>query len=122
MIQETLNAGQSEDTKTVRIDYHVILSPTWQVPVLYFAPMWTESSEPLTLTEVYTLVVEKSSKDALEDVGIMGCISHGVVLEVRLFNCLGSPTIGITILFRSSLSDRRVIERHQRRQQGNFTR
>lgn len=85
MIQETLNAVQSEDTETVRIDYHVILSPTWQVPVLYFTPMWTDSSEPLTLTEVYTLVAEKPSKDVLEDVGIMGGISHGVVLEVHLF-------------------------------------
>lgn len=61
-----------------------MLSATWQVPVLYFAPMWIESLEPLTLKEVYTLIVEKSSKEALEDVGILGGISHGVVLEVCL--------------------------------------
>ena len=99
-----------------------MLSATWQVPVLYFAPMWTESLEPLTLKEVYTFIVEKSSKEALEDVGILGGISHGVVLEARLFNCLGSPTIGNTVLLHSSLSDGGVIERYPRRQQGNFTR
>ena len=84
--------------------------------------MWTVSSEPLTLEEVYTFIVKKSSKDALEDVGILGGISHGVVLEVRLFNSLGSPTVGNTVLLRSSLSDGGVIERHPRRQQGNCTR
>ena len=84
--------------------------------------MWTESSEPLTLKELYTFIVEKSSKDALEDVGILGGISHGVVLEVYLFNSLGSPTIGNTVLLHSSLSDGGVIERNPRRQQRNFTR
>jgi ubiquitin-like-conjugating enzyme ATG10 len=60
------------------VDYHILLSPTWQVPVLLFAATWSKTLEPLTLEEVYAFLVEKSSKDSLADVSILGGISHGV--------------------------------------------
>lgn len=66
--------------RELKIDYHVLLSPTWQIPVLFFAPMWTASLEPLTLKEVYTFVVKKSFEEALREVGILGGISNGVIL------------------------------------------
>jgi hypothetical protein len=72
----------SKHRKEIRVDYHVVLSNTWQVPVLYFAPVWTDTVEPLSLKEVYEFIVETSSKDAVEDVGIMGGISHGVYLPL----------------------------------------
>ena len=64
--------------KGLGVDYHVLLSPTWQVPVLLFAATWNETLDPLTLEEVYAFLVEKSSKGSLEDVSILGGISHGV--------------------------------------------
>jgi ubiquitin-like-conjugating enzyme ATG10 len=68
----------------VQTDYHAVFSPTWQVPVLYFSPRWATTMEALTLQEVYTFLVETSSKGAIEDVGIMGGISHGVLYKLTL--------------------------------------
>jgi hypothetical protein len=62
----------------VRRDYHILLSQTWQVPVLYFSAFWEETLEPLTLNEIYKILVDKSSEEAIKDVSIMGGISHGV--------------------------------------------
>ncbi len=64
--------------RTMRRDYHVILSATWQVPVLYFSALWEETLESLTLTEIYEFLVEDSSKEAMKDISLMGGISHGV--------------------------------------------
>ena len=64
--------------RTMRRDYHVILSATWQVPVLYFSALWEETLESLTLTEIYKFLVEDSSKEAMKDISLMGGISHGV--------------------------------------------
>jgi hypothetical protein len=62
----------------VRRDYHVILSVTWQVPVLYFSALWEETLESLTLTEIYKFLVAASSEEAMKNVSLMGGISHGV--------------------------------------------
>ena len=82
MIHDTFEAPRGESTEVVQNDYHIILSPTWQVPVLYFAPRWSTTLEPLTLKEVYTFLVQESFKDALEDVGVLGGISHGVIFQI----------------------------------------
>lgn len=74
-------ACRNESTELIQNDYHIILSVTWQVPVLYFAPRWSTTLEALTLKEVYSFLVQESSKDALEDVGVMGGISHGVQFQ-----------------------------------------
>jgi hypothetical protein len=77
-VQQTLNPCKNKLSGAVEVEYHVILSPTWRLPVLYFVPMWSKTQEPFTLKEVYDFLVDKSSKGSLEDVGIMGGISHGV--------------------------------------------
>lgn len=58
-------------------DFHVLLSSTRRVPVLYFSPHWVESSNRLSLEEVYRVIVEGSAKKVIEEVGVMGGISHG---------------------------------------------
>ena len=78
LIRETFSCRNP--AREIRTDYHVLLSQTWQVPVLYFSPVWSDTVEPLTLKEVYAFIVQVSSKEALEDVGVMGGISHGVCL------------------------------------------
>jgi hypothetical protein len=85
-VQQTLNPCQNEPSKEVKVEYHVIFPPTWQLPILYFAPMWSKTQEPFTLKEVYDFLVDKSSKGSLEDVGILGGISHGVRLLNGTFN------------------------------------
>ena len=60
------------------LEYHVMFSESWQVPVLYFSPIWEDSQEPLSLKEVYDFIVERNSSDVLQDVGVLGGISHGV--------------------------------------------
>jgi hypothetical protein len=65
------------NVRTLRREYHVLLSPTWRVPVLYFSAYWETTLEPLTLDEIYEFLVHDSS-DAMKEVSIMGGISHGV--------------------------------------------
>jgi hypothetical protein len=48
--------------------------------MLFFAPMWATSLEPLTLKDVYAFVVKKPFEGALQEVGILGGISNGVIL------------------------------------------
>ena len=79
LIQDRFNTCNETPFREIRTDYHILLSPTWQVPILYFAPMWSDTLEPLALDEVYTFLVEQSCKGAVEDVGVLGAISHGVL-------------------------------------------
>ena len=65
-------------SRKVRREFHVLLSPTWRVPVLYFSAYWETTLEPLTLDEIYEFLVDGLSEDAMKGVSIMGGISHGV--------------------------------------------
>jgi Autophagocytosis associated protein, active-site domain len=62
----------------VKVNYHVLFSDTWQVPMLHFLPMWDDTLEPLDLKEIYEYVVETLSRDSIKEVGVQGGISHGV--------------------------------------------
>jgi hypothetical protein len=77
LVRNTTSSHEG-DSREIRTNYHILFSKPWQLPVLYFAAMWEDTLEPLALNEVYTYLVEKSSEDALKDVGIVGGISHGV--------------------------------------------
>jgi hypothetical protein len=100
-----------EDSGSIRIDYHVLLSPTWQVPVLYFSPVWNKTSIPLSLNETYESIVEHSSRNVIEEVGVMGGISHGVTI-IRKSQMLttGSSAARNTVLLHTSLSNRRTLK------------
>ena len=78
--QGTFSTSEGQKLRNITIDYHIVFSDSWQVPVLYFSPIWDDAQEPLSLKEVYAFVVESTSKDALQDIGVLGGISHGVHL------------------------------------------
>jgi hypothetical protein len=84
-IQRTFSTSEEPKSRNVTVDYHVVFSESWQVPVLYFSPVWDDSQEPLCLEEVYSSIVEKTSGEALRDIGILGGISHGVLLIHDMF-------------------------------------
>jgi Autophagocytosis associated protein, active-site domain len=115
LLRESFNACFDEKPKQIRTDYHVVLSQTWQVPVLFFLPIWAETLEPLTLQEIYRFLVEKSSEKVLEEVGVLGGISHGVHFSALVELTLGSSSNWYTVLLHTSLSHGRLIKRHQRR-------
>jgi len=77
LIKNVVSSRQDGCSRGMRTDYHVLFSKPWQLPVLYFASFWEDTLEPLSLKEIYTHVVEKSSQEAVKDVGILGGISHG---------------------------------------------
>lgn len=61
------------------VEYCIILSPTYRVPVLYFTlhnlpPLLS----PISIDTVYTLLVPQDDRNALERIGVMGAISMGV--------------------------------------------
>ncbi|KAJ5184597.1 hypothetical protein N7491_007532 [Penicillium cf. griseofulvum] len=61
---------------SLQIDYDILLSPTYQVPVLYFGLRWYNHG-PLGLDEVYQYLVPERYRQELKSVGIMGGISMG---------------------------------------------
>ena len=58
--------------------YSIVLSPTYQVPVLYFTLASAASSMTSTIEDVYSLLVEPSRRAEMNSVGIMGAISYAV--------------------------------------------
>ncbi|KAJ5084332.1 hypothetical protein NUU61_008911 [Penicillium alfredii] len=64
-----------DPSPSLHIDYNIQLSPTYRVPVLYFALRSTHA--PLGLDAVYQYVVPEQYKKELKSVGVMGGISFG---------------------------------------------
>lgn len=62
----------------LQIDYEIVLSPTYQVPVLYLALQWHNHRAPVDLDLVYQYIVPEQYRKQLRSVGIMGGISFGV--------------------------------------------
>ncbi|KAJ5208157.1 hypothetical protein N7449_002536 [Penicillium cf. viridicatum] len=82
---EDLEDSQDEDPEalvrtkpqpSLQIDYDILLSPTYQVPTLYFGLRW-HNHGPLGLDEVYQYVVPERYRQELKSVGVMGGISMG---------------------------------------------
>ena len=69
---------RSDLDRNLQIDYDIVYSPTYQVPVLYFILRWNNYQGPIGLNEVYQYVVPEQYKKELKSVGIMGGISFGV--------------------------------------------
>lgn len=61
----------------LHIEYEILLSPTYQVPVLYFVLHW-DIQGPIGLDAVYRYLVPESYRKQLKNVGVMGGISFGV--------------------------------------------
>jgi hypothetical protein len=74
-IQETLvRAANTYDN--LQVDYDIILSDTYQVPVLYF--VLRQADKLLGMDEVYRYLVPSQYRENIQGVGIMGGISFGV--------------------------------------------
>lgn len=61
----------------LHIEYEILLSPTYQVPVLYFVLHW-DNQGPIGLDAVYRYLVPEPYRKQLKNVGVMGGISFGV--------------------------------------------
>ncbi|CAI7633632.1 unnamed protein product [Penicillium bialowiezense] len=61
---------------SLQVDYDILLSATYQVPVLYFG-LRSHNHGPLGLDEVYQYVVPEQYRQELKSVGVMGGISMG---------------------------------------------
>lgn len=70
------------------MQYSVVVSPTYQVPVLWFTAHFVGTVKPLTIDEVYMHVVASSSHHSLRGIGVMG----GISLAVRLPYFLSAAT------------------------------
>ncbi|PLB46983.1 autophagy-related protein Atg10 [Aspergillus steynii IBT 23096] len=66
------------DSNTVlQVDYEILLSPTYQVPVLYFMLRRGTHLGPMEIDAVYHYLVADQYRKELQDVGVMGGISIG---------------------------------------------
>jgi len=72
---EDLEALKPPSLRGIYIDYDIILSPIYQVPVLYFDVRDAAIPQRFSLEQVYNLVVPESMKAQLENTGIIGGIS-----------------------------------------------
>ncbi|KAJ5948425.1 Autophagy-related protein 3 [Penicillium verhagenii] len=61
----------------LQVDYDIVFSPTYQVPVLYLALRWHHYNGPVGLDAIYRYVVPEQYQMELKSVGIMGGISFG---------------------------------------------
>ncbi|KAJ5257289.1 hypothetical protein N7478_013393 [Penicillium angulare] len=64
-------------TSTKYCDYDIVLSSSYQVPVLYFALRWLHQNGPVGLDAVYQYVVPEQYQTQMKTVGVMGGISMG---------------------------------------------
>ncbi|KAF7597417.1 hypothetical protein BBP40_003664 [Aspergillus hancockii] len=62
---------------SLQIEYSIILSATYQVPVLYFTLRQGNHPRPLGINEVYQYLVPDQYRSELHNVGVMGGISFG---------------------------------------------
>ncbi|OJJ87239.1 ATG3/ATG10 family protein [Aspergillus glaucus CBS 516.65] len=66
----------TEPNASLQVDYDIALSPTYQVPVLYFTLRWTNHKGPvLGIDAVYQYLVPDEYRKQLKSVGIIGGIS-----------------------------------------------
>lgn len=60
------------------VDYSVILSPTYQVPVLWFTSNSVTVTRADALDRVYDEIVSPASRTGLRQIGVLGGISLAV--------------------------------------------
>lgn len=76
--QQTLTRYPRSCQKTLVVDFSIILSPTYQVPVLWFTPGQRLLDRPWSLDTVYKHLVPNFQQDQLRQVGVLGGISMAV--------------------------------------------
>lgn len=110
-----------EPNASLQVEYDIVLSPTYQVPVLHFMLRWTNQKGPVVgIDSVYQYLVPDQYRNQLKSVGIMGGISFDVgarVLGSRPLHSsrfVVSSNIWCAVVFRPSLQYRRGYETHCR--------
>ncbi|OLL25628.1 hypothetical protein NEOLI_002966 [Neolecta irregularis DAH-3] len=73
-LQDDSTCLYSSNSETLRIYFHIVLSPVYQSPVLYFNAYY--SNTILSLDQIYTQMVSQE-QPRLQEIGIQGGISHG---------------------------------------------
>lgn len=66
----------------LRVEYDIVLSPSYQVPVLYFTLRRGNSGGPVDRDTVYQYLVPEQYKKELMSVGVIGGISFDVRTRV----------------------------------------
>lgn len=119
--QEAL-VREPEPSTFLQVEYDIALSPTYQVPVLYFMLRWANDGGPVIgLESVYQYLVPDQYRKQLKNVGIMGGISFDVgacVLDCRPLQSsrfVVSSNNRRTDVVRSSLQHGGRYETHRRR-------
>lgn len=64
--------------KTVEVEYNILLSPVYQVPVLHFFLRSSRFLGSDSLKPIYEYLVPEAYRSELEHVGVMGGISMTV--------------------------------------------
>ncbi|KXT13135.1 hypothetical protein AC579_5639 [Pseudocercospora musae] len=72
---EALQAGRSAAHDEVLTTYDIVLSPSYQVPVLYLKAEYASNSSSLSIAEMYRLLVPDAVRQQVEAVGVMGALS-----------------------------------------------
>lgn len=110
-----------EPNASLQVEYDIVLSPTYQVPVLHFMLRWTNQKGPVVgIDSVYQYLVPDQYRKQLKSVGIMGGISFDVgarVLGSRPLHSsrfVVSSNIWCAVVFRPSLQYCRGYEAHCR--------
>jgi hypothetical protein len=93
-------------TPSLQVDYDILLSPTYRVPVLYFRLKWNHHNGPVGLDAVYQYVVPEQYRKGLQSVGVMGGISLGVCMlaRSRRLGILTSSSFSVSL--RSTIPNR----------------
>lgn len=65
------------------VDYHILLSPTYRVPVLYFFLRNLPVTGPKGIDAVYDYLVPHQFRSELRNVGVIG----GISIAVSTFRC-----------------------------------
>ncbi|KAM5484184.1 hypothetical protein McanCB56680_002793 [Microsporum canis] len=77
------------------VEYNIILSPTYQVPVLYFFLRDGPPCRPNELERMYNMLVPAQFRSELREIGVMGGISITLIEN----NNKNHPITGIPVYF-----------------------
>lgn len=72
--------AQTSNSSRISVHYDVVLSPTYQVPVLYFALSDIQHRYPPTMETLYSHLIPPAMRAQTEHVGVIG----GITVTVRL--------------------------------------
>ncbi|KAG0034287.1 hypothetical protein BGZ81_005391 [Podila clonocystis] len=64
------------DGEFLSVSYHIVFSPSYQVPVLYFNAFTSDGTTPVGLDQIYQSLVPHEWRDTVRNAGLSGGISQ----------------------------------------------